>query len=130
MDFMSHVTEIIFIQSFYLSDSWESNRLGLINQYLMKRYNGCHLISTRDLRIEIRLSPNHTQGDVFTGGGRGMSSHVALGAFNHLDIPAFLDFLRTGMPWDPEIDAGCQVMLLDEHDAKYTLHEIFEGLPM
>lgn len=55
------------------------------------------------------------------GGGKAPQVCVYGGAFNYLDIPAFLDFIAS-LPWeDPD---RIQVFINDEHDEDFTVYDL------
>lgn len=119
---MSHVTDVVLLQSAYLGD-WEKARLPLINRFFdPDGING--LVSVDD---ESLLSTSEDGRKIkWYGGGKALQCNIAIGAFNNLDIDAFLLFLRGEIPWGCD-DGTCQLLIKDEHDIRFSMHEIYSA---
>jgi hypothetical protein len=125
---LSHDTDVILLQDLYLArgGSWEKDRLALVNEHLSKEQGVGVLISVNDEQCKT-ITDEGRPYRWYIGGGRVLGCQIALSAFNHLDIPLFLDFLKTRMPWSLDVDGSCQVLLKDEHDTKFKLYDVFDN---
>lgn len=96
---MSYVTDVILL-SHYL-DSWTVDKIhGYLNDHHDTMLN------------EI---------SEYGGGNKVMQCFIHAGAFNYLDLEAFLNFLKT-LPY--EVRQLIQLLTSEEHDDKFTLQEI------
>lgn len=109
---MSHVADVILVADTYLGGDWAKDRLGPINAWLAENHHRRGLVSAEDPSLP----------PYWYGGGKSLQCEVAIGAFNYLAIPDFLAFLRS-FPWT-EDDGTTQVLIKDEQQAGFTLHDI------
>ena len=96
---MSYVTDVILI-SHYL----ELDTISKINSWFIDRFKA-GLIDISE----------------YGGGNKVLQCEVYAGAFNYLDLEAFLAFVKTLPPEDREC---MQLLTSEEHDDKFTLQEI------
>jgi hypothetical protein len=97
---MSNVTDIIF------STACGENKkfINELNQYLEKHHN-------RELE----------KVDQYAGGDRHMQREIYMAAINYLNVESFLDIFNSTKS---DNQHQCiQLLLKDEHDEKFTLHE-------
>ena len=94
---MSHVTDIILIDSGF-------------------NYPKCFRQIYSWLYYRYGSSLKHI--DANAGGNKVMQCDVYVGAFNHMDITKFVDFLNF-LPWDNH--NAIQLLMKDEHDEKFIL---------
>lgn len=96
---MSYVTDIILVSHFL-----EGQTTDKINAYLTKQHN----------TILNEISDHG-------GGNKVMQCFIHAGAFNYLDLEAFLDFIKT-LPWEERM--VMQLLTSEEHEDKFTLQGV------
>jgi hypothetical protein len=109
---MSHITDVILL----CGNIGEVNFQDRLNQICVF---GTFLVSVDDGKL-----PKD-----WYGGPKRLQCCIAIGAMNHLDIPEFLNFLRTKVKWDRKFDEFCQVILQNERENGFTLYDIFREPP-
>lgn len=96
---MSYVTDVILISQYL-----EHHTIDILNKYLRDQYG----------TIFNEISE-------YGGGNKIMQCFIYAGAFNYLDLEAFLDVVKA-LP--PEEKENMQLLTSEEHDEKFTLREI------
>lgn len=106
---MSHVCDVLILASVMDEDS---GAIGAVEAWLVEhRY------------AEVANALRRVDGNA--GGFKAMQATVWAGAYNYLDIPAFLAAVWAA-PWDSS--EYVQVALKDEHDERWRLHDFGVGL--
>lgn len=111
---MSRVTDTILVTGGGHLDGSFEDTLSAIGSYLASR-GQCRGLVAVDAN---ELPPG------WYGGSRFLQCDVAIGAYDHLDLPSFLAFLR-GMPWTKEHNA-VQLLAKQDHEFFFTLYEIWQ----
>lgn len=118
---MSNVTNLVLIAESYVgqfvnqdSRDWEKDRLEPINTWLREHANHQYFVS----------ADSEEMPDGWYGGAKYLEIELAIGAFNYLDLEAFLRFLKEEMPWD-EDDGFVQLLIMDQEDLKARLVDIY-----
>lgn len=95
---MSHVTDIILIDSGLNYSKYFKE----IERWLEEHHHWCSL---RQLNEK-------------AGGNKVMQCDVFMGAFNHMDIEAFIEYFNS-VEWNDR--EGIQLLIKDEHDDEFTM---------
>lgn len=113
---MSKVTNVILVADTFSGD-WVTQRMEPINAWLREHANAQYLVHVDDPELPVG----------WYGGSKMLECEMAIGAFNYLDLDAFLEFLRNdpSLHWNQIEDGTTQLLVLGQDDTRFTLHDVY-----